>query len=216
MDVAEWMRANRIALPGELAERIEAVKTIGAYRRSLWASTRDFYNQKLDAGEYLDKVIASIETQMRKAWYEGMRNVGLDPTKDMLPEFETQLQSIVNSEFDHVLQLAQDVEAARVAGNPVEPFRTRVDMWVNRYSDVVNQSMLEAKPEQRYRWIYGDTQHCGTCAMLHGTVATGTMWRASGFHPQQPPNAQLECGGWRCQCRFEATDAPITEGGIPQ
>ena len=114
MDVAEWMRANRIALPGELAERIVVVKTIGAYRRSMWNATRDFYNDKIDAGVYLDKVIAAIETQMRRAWNEGMRNVGLDPVKDMHPEFEAKIQEIVNSEFNHVLTLAQDIEAARV------------------------------------------------------------------------------------------------------
>ena len=185
------------------------------YQRALWSSTRDFHAGDMEAGEFIDDMIRLIEGQMRRAWNEGMRNVGLDPKRDMTPAYEGRLQEIINSEFDHVLDFASDIEKAAQDGKPVEPFRGRVDMWTNRYTEVVNTAQIVTKPKQRYRWQYGDTDHCSTCYALHGTVATGTDWQNSIYKPQSPPNPALECGGWRCQCQLVPTDEPLTPGGIP-
>lgn len=216
ISVAGWMAAKGIDLPSDLAANIEAVKTVEYYQRSLWANVRKFYNSEIDAGEFIDEQIRLIEGQMRKAWYEGMRNVGYEnPPKEMTAEFDAELQAVIDSEFDHVLDFAQAIEDAKLANQPLEPFRARTEMWVNRYTDVVNQAEVFTKPEQRFRWEYGDTQHCETCAALNGTVATGQQWTDSPYQPQSPPNDALECGGWRCQCRLVPTDEPLTEGGIP-
>ena len=193
----------------------EALKTIGYYDRSLSAAVRDFYKGEIDSGEFIDEMIRLIEGQLTRAWNEGMRENGLDPRKDLTDAWREVLQGEVNSEFDHVLDFAADVERAAQQQLPLAPLMQRVQMWVNRYTDVLNLSIITtAKQEDRFKWIYGDTHHCETCAMLNGVVATKEQWDASGFRPQNPPNEMLECGGWRCQCRLEKTDSP-SFGHIP-
>lgn len=215
MSVADWMAAHGVQHTGELSQHIDAIKTIGYYGRALDKAVVDFYGNKLEAGQFIDKMITLIDGQLTRAWNEGMRNVGLDPLRDMLPIHEQQLRGIVNGEYDRVLDFAQAIEDARKAGLPVKPLLDRTELWVNRYTQVVNEAQVSTRPNEVFEWQYGDTKrHCSTCLALHGTVATGAMWAASGVKPQSPPNPRLECGGWRCRCRLVKTDKPISENGV--
>lgn len=215
VSVADWMKANDLALPTDLAANIEAIKTQAYFQRALWDYTRKFHTGDMDVSTFLDKFIALVEDQARRAWNEGMRNVGLDP-KDITVQQRARLQEIVNNEFNHVLDFASAIEAARNEGKPADPFKGRCDLWANRYPNIVNEAQAYCAPNDRYEWIYGDTiQHCSSCAQLNGIVATGDQWRMSGVMPQNPPNPRLECGGWRCRCRLVRTDKPLTETGIP-
>ena len=216
VSVADWMKANDLALPTDLAANIDAVKTQAYFQRALWGYTRKFHAGDMDVSTFLDKFIALVEDQARRAWNEGMRNVGLDPQNITIAQ-RARLQEIIGQEFNHVLDFASDIETAQNAGKPVDPFKARVDLWANRYPNIVNEAQAFCAPADRFEWIYGDTvQHCSTCAQLNGIVATGQQWRDSGVMPQNPPNPRLECGGWRCRCKLEPTDKPLTETGIPQ
>ena len=215
VSVADWMKAHDIALPSDLAANIEAVKTQAYFQRALWDYTRKFYSNDMDVSTFLDKFIALVEDQARRAWNEGMRNVGLDP-KNITIDQRAYLQNIITEEFNHVLDFASAIEQARNEGKPVDPFKARVDLWANRYPNIVNEAQTYCKPHDLYRWDYGDTvQHCSSCAMLNGIVATGGEWRASGVMPQNPPNSRLECGGWKCRCRLTPTEEMPTSTGIP-
>lgn len=161
-------------------------------------------------GAFIDIMINAVEEQMRKAWYAGMRSNGLRVPQDMTPEFEGELQRIINSEFDHILDFAQAVEDARVNARPVDSLVARSKLWANRYNDTENYARIYTKPQDRYEWVLGPTEeHCTTCASLSGVVATGEQWRLSGYRPQNPPNGKLECGGWRCRCELQRTDKDI-------
>ena len=213
--VADWMKAHDIALPSDLAANIEHVKTQAYFSRALWDYTRKFHSGDMDVSTFLDKFIALVEDQARRAWNEGMRNVGVDP-KNMTIDQRARLQEIVNSELNHVLDFASAVEEARKAGKDVDQFKGRVDLWANRYPNIVNEAQAYCKPYDLYRWEYGDTvAHCSTCATLNGIIATGAEWRASGVMPQNPPNPRLECGGWKCRCRLVPTEEMPTTTGIP-
>ena len=214
VSVADWMKANDIALPSDLAANIEHVKTQAYFQRALWSYVRAFHSGG-DVSEFLDKFIVLIEDQARRAWNEGMRNVGLDP-RNITIDQRSRLQEIVNQELNRVLEFASDIENARIEGKPVDPFKARVDLWANRYPNIVNEAQAYCKPYDLFVWRYGDTmRHCSTCAQLNGIVATGDNWRMSGVMPQNPPNPRLECGGWRCRCRLEPTTEPPTSTGIP-
>ena len=215
VSVADWMKANDIALPTDLAVKIEAVKTQAYFQRALWDYTRKFHAGSMDVSTFLDKFIALVEDQARRAWNEGMRNVGQDPANMSIPQ-RARLQEIINQEFNHVLDFASAIEAAKNEGKPVDPFKARVDLWANRYPNIVNEAQAYCAPYDRFRWEYGDTKdHCSTCYTLNGIVATGQQWQMSGLMPQNPPNHRLECGGWRCRCRLVPTQDPLTETGIP-
>lgn len=213
--VADWMRSRSIALPSNLAANIQAVKTQAYFQRALWDYTRKFHSGTMDVSTFLDKFIVLVEDQARRAWNEGMRNVGLDPAQITINQ-RAHLQEIINREFNHVLDYASAIEDLKKEGKPVDQLRARCDLWANRYPNIVNEAMAYCAPHDRYRWQYGDTvQHCSTCAAMNGIVATGVQWRASGILPQSPPNPRLECGGWRCRCQLVPTTDPLTETGIP-
>jgi len=91
--------------------------------------------------------------------------------------------------------------------NNIKQFQSRVDLWVSRYEDTKNEAILfYSEKGQRLRWVYGDTQHCETCAQLNGIVAFASEWETAGVQPQSPPNELLECQGWHCACTLEPTD----------
>jgi hypothetical protein len=183
------------------------VKTVNWYDRAMWSAVRDLYNGVIGSMEFETQMIDMIQNQMRRAWNEGIRSLGLDPEIDQTMEGEAQLQEIMLSELDYVGPLAQDILDAMHAGDPVEPFHSRVDIWTVRYTDVVNQAVqFYSGLGQKLMWVYGDTAHCTTCEQLDGTVAYASEWEQAGLHPQRPENNMLECGGWRCQCQLIPTD----------
>lgn len=189
------------------------VKTVAHYTRVIQRAARAFYSGRIDSGEFIGRMIEVIEVQMRKAWYEGMRANDLDPAKDMQPDWEKLLQSVIDGEFNYVLDYASAIEQAAAAQSPITPLLDRADLWANRYNEVVNLSMLTTRPQDRYKWVMGATeQHCETCYGLNGKIATAADWLGSGYRPQ---GRNLKCGGWRCQCRLEYTEEKPTQIGAP-
>jgi hypothetical protein len=213
---ADYLKARGVELDQPLSSQLDALKTVDYYDRALSRDVLDFYRGDMGAGEFIDDMIQLVEGQFTRAWNEGMREVGLDPQKDMKPEWEQVLKDEIDAELEHVLDYAQAIEDARIAGDPVAPLQGRIALWTNRYNEIVNLSMRTCEPKMNYRWEFGATeQHCETCAALNGIIASGQDWEASGYHPQGAPNEMLECGGWRCDCRLVPTDDQATEGGIP-
>lgn len=191
-----------------------AAKNIGYYDKSINRAVRYFYNGKDDAGQFIDRMIKSIETEMRKAWYQGMRYNDLDPLKDMKPEWEDILADVIASELDHVLDFAAAIEKAAAEEQPIDGLLGRAQLWVNRYNEVVNLAKLTTRPKDRYIWQMGSTvEHCATCQGLHGKIATAEDWLVSGYRPQ---GRMLECGGWNCACTLEYTEESVTQEGSPK
>lgn len=202
-------------ITGELIYIYTGVKTVDYYQRVLWGNVRDLYNDKMSEDAFIDDLVRLIDEQLRRAWNQGMRENDLDPERDMTPEWEDHLQEIMTNELDYVETFARDIREAADNGEQVDQFRSRVDIWTNRYNEVVNDAKVTTRPEDRFKWVFGDTIHCSTCAALNGIIATAKQWDESGYKPQSPPNDKLECGGWHCQCQYEYTEEPVTEGGIP-
>lgn len=190
-----------------------ALKTIGYYRRVMWKAVLKYYKQEMEDTEFLDVMIRLIEGQMRRAWNEGMRSIGLDPATDMKPEWEQMIQEAINSEFNYVLKLGTDIQTARARELGVDRFRSRVELWVNRYTDIVNRAKIECGKDlnKKFRWKFGDTIHCPACLELNGIVTTAREWWNLDVRPQSPPNWALSsrpegCIGWHCQCEFMLTN----------
>jgi hypothetical protein len=217
VSVADWMRAHGIEVPSDLATKINELKSRRGWERIIWDDVREFYYEEQSLSDFVDSMAATIETQLTRAWNEGMRNNGLDPARDMTAEWQSDLQAIIDEEYNHVLDLAQAVEDARRDGRPVSQLRARTELWPARYDDVVNRAMIATKPDDLFVWVLGATeQHCATCAALNGWIATGQEWEDSKYHPQQPPNSELECGGWRCDCVMQrVTDKQARSMGVP-
>lgn len=189
----------------ELEDWLMAYKTYDQYSRQLRQYSRDYYTGKIGDSAFLDKALTAITEQIGRAWREGMRANGMGPD-DIDEEMQAQIDDIIRNEQDHLTNLSDLINSQRTADAGMDAIYSRCDTWAARYIDVVNQAKLASSDDnQRYIWIYGDTEHCDTCAMLNGKILKAIEWRESGYHPQQPPNDELECGGWNCRCRMEKT-----------
>jgi hypothetical protein len=91
----------------------------------------------------------------------------------------------------------------------------RLALWKARFDDVRNRAKMILGQDAKLEWIYGDTEHCDTCARLNGVVKRASFWMSHGVLPQAPPNPRLKCGGWKCQCSLEPTDKRLTRGRMP-
>jgi hypothetical protein len=215
----DWYEAHAGKLPEDVGIKVAAMKTYDYFVRKLSKGVRDLYNSKIDESEFVTMMQDMIPQQLTRAWNEGMRSNGIDPETDMTDEWSAQLEEIILAEYDYVDGFAADITISRDAGDSIEQFISRAELWANRYNDVVNQAKdATAEDNQRYEWELGPTEeHCESdgskvgCANLAGTVATMAEWRDSGIRPQSDTTV---CGGWRCQCTLNKTNKPLT-GGIP-
>ena len=235
----EYLAAWGVDLEADMLAELESVgiKSIDTYRGRLFGQFKAlfFYYEKdstvTTPQDFVDTLTQVISDYMREAWIAGMAENDI-AVEDMFPDWETKIEDIASSEIDHlpdvmgfIEELAGNVRAAmsedaaqgkQAEADALAQIGARADMWAARWNDVYNQSVLEtSRPGDRLEWVYGDTDHCDTCAALNGVVATAQEWEDSGYHPQQPPNESLDCGGWRCQCYLQPTDKRRTRGGIP-
>lgn len=86
--------------------------------------------------------------------------------------------------------------------------RTHLELWVFAMAGMFTEGQVYSRPvngrEKTFRWDLGFTfRHCRDCAGLAGTILTASEWQQAGIAPQ---HHDLECGGWRCDCRLTETD----------
>ena len=94
------------------------------------------------------------------------------------------------------------VDAARQL---VSNMTSRVSgLWTRAHEGVYATGQVNTRVEMWLMWQLGATErHCKDCFHLNGQIHTAEEWRAAGIRPQSP---DLECGGWRCDCRL--TEVP--------
>jgi hypothetical protein len=89
---------------------------------------------------------------------------------------------------------------------------SRIPMWVNRYTEVVNTAKTMAGADRKLKWVLGPTEHCSSCLKLAGKVKRGSFWQASGIQPQ---SSSLACGGFNCKCSLQPTTDRASAGRLP-
>lgn len=197
------------------------LKTQAYYQGVITRITRAVYNGDM-GGDFIDIMANLIQGQLTQAFTRAWADNGGEG--DIPVWLQAELSTVILNEFDFVDQFYRDIVDARVDGLPIDPLLDRARMWANRYSDAydranltinVQKSKIENKPIMM-RWEYGDTEHCATCQGLNGVVAPALVWDASGLKPKNPPNNNLDCGGWRCQCSLTVTDAEATVTSVDE
>lgn len=182
-------------------------KTVDAMFRMIWRAVRELYNNQIGYDAFIDRMSDILPQQLRKAWNAGMRVNGLDPQRDMTPEWEAVYQEYVIGQFAWVDRLASDIVAARVAQSGTDALRVRANMWANRYNECRDlASITTSASNTNYVWVLGEAEHCDTCLAIAGTVASAAQWemaREAGLFPKSP---KLQCRGYNCKCRLERTD----------
>jgi hypothetical protein len=192
-----------------------AEASISNYGESIRAAVRGLWKGVLSEGQFVETMFVAIRRNITAAWYAGAKSVGIAP--DELTDTELlALNEMIQSELGFVLRFAFDIQKGSADnGGKVTPLLERAALWQNRFTDAENQARLLASNDPKLEWVYGDTEHCPTCARLHGKVKRASQWRAKNIYPQKPPNPNLKCGGWKCKCRTVPTSKPLSKGPLP-
>jgi len=134
-----------------------AVKTYEGYFRQLWNRTNELYNGEIGEDEFIDTLAELIQEQITRAWRAALRDSEMDA--DLVnSDYADNVEAMILSEFEHVDQFANDILDAAASGAGVDEFRSRCELWANRYNDAYNNALLEiAGTGDRFIWIYGDT-----------------------------------------------------------
>lgn len=189
---------------------------IDNYRTTLRSAVRGYWSGAMDLDQFFETVRTAMNRRLTQAFEEGAAECGIKPD-EFTPDEQLALGNAIADELSHVQSLAVAInQSSKLNKGKLTPLLGRVENWVSRYTDLKNLGKIMACKDQKLVWIYGDTEHCDTCAKLHGKVKRASQWRASGIRPQHPPNPMLECQGWRCQCVLMSTDEPISKGPLPR
>jgi hypothetical protein len=204
------------------------IKTQEMFQRQLWSYTLDFFRGDITDNDFENSFFAAIENQLSKAWNEGADEVGVLP-EDYTDEDKAILDAIIADEKEYVTGLGVAVIDARDKVKDPEnitneerqafssEFQSRIEIWSSRYTDVNNQAKLQFGGKEKLVWTLGATEeHCESCAALNGIVAYADEWVEAGIMPQSPPNQALACGGWRCDCSLNATNARRTRDALEE
>jgi len=189
---------------------------ISNYRAVLRSAVRGLWTGGIDTAQFDENMRLAISRYLTEAFNAGAKECGIKPDELTIDE-QIALGDILEAETAFVAGFAEAIIAnSKVNKGKLTPLFVRLEMWVNRYNDVKNQAKILICKDAKLEWIYGDTVHCNTCLALHGKVKRASQWQASGIQPQHPPNDDLECGGWRCQCTLQQTDKPVSKGPLPR
>ena len=174
---AAWVQSQGIPLPDDLIEDINALKSLDQLMTAITNDVHSLYSRAMGRRDFVRDMTGVITNQLNEAWKTGADEMMVLP-EDMTDEDKAYIQGIVDNEVSYLSGLADDVQQAQSDQAGWEQFETRLDIWGNRYNDVINQARLYFGQQERLVWNLGATeQHCESCAALNGIVAFG------GAHP---------------------------------
>jgi len=196
--------------------RMVEIKTQEMFERLIRSYCWRLFTGAMDFMVFQDDMAEIFDDQLTKAWNEGADAVGVLP-EEMTDEDLYILKQIILDERNYLTGLVNDILELKLNQATHEQYgskvRSRLDMWANRYADVVNRARIHFGGKIKLKWVLGENEeHCESCSRLAGIVAWANEWDEAELHPQAPPNSALTCGGWRCKCRLEKTTERRTWG----
>src|SRR3990167_684935 len=127
----------------------------------------------------------------RVAWAEGGGDVAEAKPDELakIDEWKNEQQSHVNDFADWLTNKESDLDTVP----------DRVALWAASYESYLNDIKTAAMGDPMGEWEYGDTEHCDTCLELNGQRHRVSWFKDQNYYPQKP-GADMDCGGYRCQC----------------
>lgn len=183
-------------------------------RSAIRAAIRGLWAGEMDAYGFWEAMGAAFRLNLPLAWRAGAAVCGIKP-EEYTPEEQAALTNLINEQYRHMAAFADQIIAGDKAhGGKLATQLARGETWVTTWRTAYAKAQAMACGNRKLEWMLGDAEHCSSCLKLAGKVKRANYWRDHVL-PQNPPNDQLECGGWRCQCRLVPTDAPASKGPLP-
>lgn len=190
----------------------EAQKSYDDFRNNLRSAVRGFWTGALSEGEFVTAFNDTIDFRLREAYRQTAERYGI--TED---EFTTQEQSWIDNFIVEQMSLTGNftdtILENRKPNGKLTPLLDRVELWSNRYNQVENNARTFFAENQKLIWsVSSGKKHCRNCGALDGYVKRASQWRD---YPLEPQSSRLACGGYRCGCSLDETDAPMSRGSLP-
>lgn len=188
--------------------RYKSVKEVlQAYRDELTTLTIDGLGSKTSSGDMSRQMKRMIKSMARDAYTEGLLEGGVDE-EELEDEDERIIDEWVAEQTSYTLEYAKSITEARKSDDDEEVtlnnFLTRVEYWVDNLNVLANKGYASAKSDMMVRWRLGETEeHCATCSKLNGQRHRLSWFTSRDYLPQQRGSEELQCGGWKCDCRLE-------------
>lgn len=191
-------------------------KAVGAYQAAVRSEARRLWLGLGTSFDFVDGMIAVINRHFKIAWNEGVAICGIKP--DELSEAEIRARDdMIKSQFPFLFDFADFIEENSKANKgKLRTVFGRVDLWVNNYNSTAEKAKSMACADRKMEWVIDPAKaNCRSCLVLNGKVKRNSFWRDRGIIPRNPPNGNLECGGWKCGCNLVPTDKPLSRGRLP-
>lgn len=185
------------------------------YARSVRSLVYGLWSGDIDRFSFIDSMVGTIDRSLRRAWFEGAAQCGIQPGELTLAEMDA-MRDLINSQFGYLVSYSDDIVAGQRGFGLLSTQYARADLWINRYNQAVGRARQMACGDKKMIWRLGvREQHCGTCNVLDGKVKRNSVWLDAGLEPQNAPNPLLECEGWNCGCSLTPTNLPLSKGPLP-
>lgn len=186
--------------------------TASAYLRTLMELIDSAFTGIVDRAAFGELGRGEISSAFWSAYQNGLQDAGVD-TEEVVEgerEFVHQLAiaerrywtSLANELYKQVLPAVTDEPLLAPAKHA--QYIDRMELWVDKgLRNMYNQGLMSARANPMLRWVLGQTvEHCRTCLAADGQVHRASLWEK---HDLQPGSSTCECGGWKCDCKFEVT-----------
>lgn len=189
-------------------ERYGGMKSINEvvrrYRDAFENVLYDAFNKRVSQSSLVAKLAAIIESNAGDAYREGMKQGGGDPDTDFTKDDQNIIDDWITTQINALAGFAQaavDVRGADDKDVARAAILDRVDLWVDNLNMLGNLGAA-SQSDPMVTWVYGDADHCETCAGLNGKRHKLSWFIDKGYIPQERGSETLDCHGYHCQCKL--------------
>jgi len=201
---------------GQIAKERRLDKDAGGYTAAIRSSVRGLWTGEFSYDWFFDSMSTAINYHIRQAWAAGSKECGIFPNEYSQPE-RVALEQAINYELQWIDGFAAAIEeGSKANGGKLGPLMARAAIWTGRWEGIRSQAMAMACADKKLKWVYGDTQHCSSCAKLNGKIKRASYWNERGILPRVHGADYLSCNGFRCRCVLQPTDEPASKGPLPK
>jgi hypothetical protein len=204
---------NVVEVVGVVNEELEEALATGGFMefaRRIRGLVYGLWSGQLDNSGFVNSMQILMETGLRRAWRDGMSEVGLS-WDDITTEEQIALNEIIAEQIEYIDNLADFVSKnKKESGGLLRSTDYRTELWANAYQQSYNKALQMANNDPKMEWILGATEKsCGDCLKYAGKVKRASYWHKIGAVPQSPA---LACKGINCDCELRPTNKPLSRG----
>ncbi len=197
----------------EIPEEGQDFTTEDGMRAGIIALVIALWRGDLSILVWLTLMALVLRSSLTAAYNEGAASCGIRPGELNAKEI-TRRDEIVSIQIGFLGGFGEAIVLAnRASGNPLAPLLDRAAMWVIRREEAKAEAQAQTCGDQKLEWVWNPLkEHCTDCRNYNGRVYRASTWARYNIRPR---SSELECGGFRCGCTFQPTDAPVTPGRPP-